>query len=54
MFRIAACSVGGAHACLQMAKEHLNVRKQFGQTLSNFQVCNVVFNFLFLILIFKL
>jgi len=34
---IAACSVGGAHACLEQVKEHLLVRKQFGQTLSSFQ-----------------
>lgn len=34
---IAACSLGGARACLEAAKAHLGVRKQFGKTLAEFQ-----------------
>jgi hypothetical protein len=34
---IAACSLGGARACLEMAREHMTVRRQFGQTLAEFQ-----------------
>jgi len=34
---IGAASVGGAYACLKYAKDHVSVRKQFGQTLSQFQ-----------------
>ena len=34
---IGACSLGGARACLEAAKTHLSVRKQFGKTLSEFQ-----------------
>jgi len=34
---IAASSIGGAYACLKYAKEHVNVRKQFGKKLSEFQ-----------------
>src|SRR6202521_2420447 len=34
---IGACSLGGARACLEAAKTHLGVRKQFGKTLSEFQ-----------------
>ena len=34
---IGACSLGAAHACLGLAREHMLVRKQFGKTLSNFQ-----------------
>eukprot|EP01132_Coremiostelium_polycephalum_P006059 gene6059-7547_t len=34
---IGACSLGGAQASLVAARDHLKVRKQFGQTLSNFQ-----------------
>ncbi|KAJ8366904.1 hypothetical protein AAFF_G00336880 [Aldrovandia affinis] len=34
---IASCSLGAAHACVQLAKEHLMVRKQFGEALSNNQ-----------------
>ena len=34
---IASCSVGGAQACLDMARDHMLVRKQFGKTLSEFQ-----------------
>uniref|UniRef100_A0A3B4XQV4 Isobutyryl-CoA dehydrogenase, mitochondrial n=1 Tax=Seriola lalandi dorsalis TaxID=1841481 RepID=A0A3B4XQV4_SERLL len=35
---IASCSLGAAHACVQLARDHLLVRKQFGETLSNNQV----------------
>jgi alkylation response protein AidB-like acyl-CoA dehydrogenase len=34
---IAACSLGGARACLDAAKMHLTVRKQFGKLLAEFQ-----------------
>ncbi|HEY0525126.1 MAG TPA: isobutyryl-CoA dehydrogenase [Stellaceae bacterium] len=34
---IAACSLGGARACLETAREHMTVRKQFGQALAEFQ-----------------
>jgi alkylation response protein AidB-like acyl-CoA dehydrogenase len=34
---IAACSLGGARACIDAAKTHLNVRKQFGKPLATFQ-----------------
>jgi len=34
---IAACSLGAAQAALDAARSHLNSRKQFGQTLANFQ-----------------
>jgi len=34
---IASCSLGGATACFNIAKEHVTMRKQFGQTLSSFQ-----------------
>ena len=34
----ASCSLGAAHACVQLARDHLLVRKQFGETLSNNQV----------------
>ena len=34
---IAACSLGGARACLDAAREHMLVRKQFGQRLADFQ-----------------
>ena len=34
---IGACSLGGARACLEAARTHLGVRKQFGKTLSEFQ-----------------
>lgn len=33
----ASCSLGAAHACVLLAKDHLLVRKQFGETLSNNQ-----------------
>ncbi len=34
---IGACSVGGARACLDAAREHMKQRRQFGQPLSEFQ-----------------
>ena len=34
---IGACSLGGARACLELAKTHISVRKQFGKKLSEFQ-----------------
>jgi hypothetical protein len=34
---IAACSLGGARACLDAARMHLSVRKQFGKPLAEFQ-----------------
>ncbi|MBM3541033.1 MAG: acyl-CoA dehydrogenase [Alphaproteobacteria bacterium] len=34
---IAACSLGGARACLDLAREHLKTRKQFGKALAEFQ-----------------
>lgn len=34
---IAACSLGGAKACLGLAKNYMTERKQFGKTLSEFQ-----------------
>ncbi len=34
---IAACSLGGARACLEAARAHMLVRKQFGQRLADFQ-----------------
>ncbi|XP_061734066.1 isobutyryl-CoA dehydrogenase, mitochondrial isoform X1 [Nerophis ophidion] len=34
---IASCSLGAAHASVQLARNHLLVRKQFGETLSNNQ-----------------
>jgi len=34
---IAACSLGAADTCLEAAREHLKVRRQFGQPLSDFQ-----------------
>jgi alkylation response protein AidB-like acyl-CoA dehydrogenase len=34
---IAACSVGGARACLDAAREYMLERKQFGQRLADFQ-----------------
>lgn len=32
-----ACSLGGAQACLELARDHVTVRKQFGQPLAAFQ-----------------
>ncbi|KAF3692653.1 Isobutyryl-CoA dehydrogenase, mitochondrial [Channa argus] len=34
---IASCSLGAAHACVQLARDHMLVRKQFGETLSHNQ-----------------
>ncbi len=34
---ISACSLGGARACLEAAREHLLERRQFGQPLADFQ-----------------
>ncbi|XP_058490867.1 isobutyryl-CoA dehydrogenase, mitochondrial [Solea solea] len=34
---IASCSLGAAHACVQLARDHMMVRKQFGETLSKNQ-----------------
>jgi len=34
---IGACSLGGAQAALVAARDHVKVRKQFGQSISNFQ-----------------
>lgn len=35
---LASCSVGAAHASVILARDHLNVRKQFGELLANNQV----------------
>lgn len=34
---IASCSLGGAQQCLDLAKAYMKERKQFGQSLANFQ-----------------
>ncbi|WP_158047292.1 isobutyryl-CoA dehydrogenase [Skermanella pratensis] len=34
---ISACSLGGARACLELARDHMNVRTQFGRKLADFQ-----------------
>lgn len=34
----ASCSLGAAHASVLLARDHMCVRKQFGETLSNSQV----------------
>lgn len=34
---ISACSLGGARACLDLARDHMNVRTQFGRKLADFQ-----------------
>ncbi|MDP2697853.1 acyl-CoA dehydrogenase family protein [Thalassospira sp.] len=34
---IAACSIGGARAAMEHARDHIRVRKQFGKTLDQFQ-----------------
>lgn len=39
----ASCSLGAAHASVQLARDHLLVRKQFGETLSNNQVSGTIF-----------
>ncbi len=40
---IAACSLGGARACLEAAREHMTLRKQFGEALSKFQALQFKF-----------
>lgn len=35
---LASCSVGAAHASVILARDHLNVRKQFGELLASNQV----------------
>ncbi|KAL9657872.1 hypothetical protein ABK040_009460 [Willaertia magna] len=40
---IATCSIGGAQQCLNMTGEYLHTRKQFNNTLSNFQHLNFKF-----------
>ena len=34
---VSACSLGGARACLDAAREYMGVRRQFGKTLGEFQ-----------------
>ena len=34
---IAACSIGGARACLEASRDHMQVRTQFGRKLAEFQ-----------------
>ncbi|XP_053396308.1 isobutyryl-CoA dehydrogenase, mitochondrial-like [Mercenaria mercenaria] len=34
---VASCSLGAAQASVELSRDHLKVRKQFGQTLENFQ-----------------
>ncbi|UEM04104.1 isobutyryl-CoA dehydrogenase [Skermanella rosea] len=34
---ISACSLGGARACLELARDHMTVRTQFGRKLADFQ-----------------
>lgn len=38
---IGTCSVGAAAACVNHARDHVRVRKQFGKPLSANQVCSV-------------
>ena len=40
---IGACSLGGARACLELAREHTRTRKQFGQILADFQALQFYF-----------
>lgn len=35
---IASCSLGAAQSSIELARDHLKVRKQFGKTLDSFQV----------------
>ena len=35
---LASCSLGAAHMAFEQARDHLCVRKQFGQPLADFQV----------------
>ncbi|KAK6187810.1 hypothetical protein SNE40_005751 [Patella caerulea] len=34
---VASCSLGGAHASMEQVRDYFKVRKQFGQTLENYQ-----------------
>ena len=34
---IASCSIGGARFCLEQARDHMKVRRQFGKSLAEFQ-----------------
>jgi alkylation response protein AidB-like acyl-CoA dehydrogenase len=40
---VSACSLGGARACLDAAREHLLERRQFGQLLADFQALRFKF-----------
>lgn len=40
---IAACSVGGARAAMEHARDHMKVRKQFGKSLDQFQALQFKF-----------
>ncbi len=40
---IAACSLGGARACLEAAREYMGVREQFGKKLAEFQALQFKF-----------
>jgi butyryl-CoA dehydrogenase len=40
---IAACSLGGAKACLRLSQQYLHERKQFGKTLSRMQALRFYF-----------
>ncbi len=40
---IAACSIGGARACLEAARAHMTTRRQFGKTLAEFQALQFKF-----------
>ncbi len=40
---IAACSLGGARACLEVAREHMGTRRQFGRKLAEFQALQFKF-----------
>lgn len=37
-FSTASCSLGAAHASVSLARDHMLVRKQFGEALANNQV----------------
>jgi alkylation response protein AidB-like acyl-CoA dehydrogenase len=40
---IAACSIGGARAAMEHARDHMKVRKQFGKSLDQFQALQFKF-----------
>ncbi|WP_119678598.1 isobutyryl-CoA dehydrogenase [Indioceanicola profundi] len=40
---IAACSLGGARACLDQARDYMNSRQQFGSKLADFQALQFMF-----------